>query len=376
MALFKFLYANTRNKDMLYAAGMFLPDPTFLVGVNFKNYIFLDQRTLRLFKEKNRNPGIKAVLLDPLLEEAKKIKEKTTLAEKLAFCLFKKYNLFGRLVDVPSDFPLSLADFLRAKGAILSPENPFWPKRDRKSPEEVEIMRQGVKKIQKVFALIRNILADARIVRGKIVYQNKLLTSEFLKKKAELLLIEEGMRSEEGIIISSGGQSALPHHPGSGPISPCAPVICDIFPRDSETGYFVDMTRVFLKGKPSAKLQKMYAAVKNAQAEAIKKVRPEVKAFEIYDACNNFFKKLGYATRGDKGFIHGAGHGVGLDIHEPPFLAGWSDSVLVPGNVLTIEPGLYYPKIGGIRIEDMVYVSKKGCEVLSACSEKESWVIS
>ncbi|MEK9134692.1 MAG: Xaa-Pro peptidase family protein [Patescibacteria group bacterium] len=241
-----------------------------------------------------------------------------------------------------------------------------------KTKKEIAIIKEGIRKIEKAFVVVKKILRKSVIKNRKIFYKKKILTSEFFKGEIENLFLTEGIVNEKGIIISSGEQTAIPHHPGKGLIKPYKPIVCDIFPKGRVTGYFGDITRTFIKGKPSFELRKMYKAVMKAQKEGIKIIKPGIKAREIYKTCANSLLNSGYDV-GDKGFIHGAGHGIGLKIHEEPFLKQKSSAKLIAGNVITVEPGLYYPKIGGIRIEDVVCVTKNGCEILSSYSKE--WVI-
>ena len=185
-------------------------------------------------------------------------------------------------------------------------------------------------------------------------------------------------------IISCGAESADPHAIGSGPIKPHSPVVIDIFPVSLRTHYYGDMTRTIFKGEPSAGLQKMYEAVREAQEQAIAQVRAGADGKDIYDSVCRHFNAEGYPTRistkGGEGFIHGLGHGVGIDIHEPPSL-GATSSILKAANVVTVEPGLYYPRprrnipAGGIRIEDAVVVKNGDCENLTKFPKDLGYVI-
>ncbi|TSA46000.1 aminopeptidase P family protein, partial [bacterium] len=148
---------------------------------------------------------------------------------------------------------------------------------------------------------------------------------------------------------------------GSGRVLPHQPIVCDIFPRHRKSGYFADMTRTYAKGKPSPEIEKMYQAVWKVQNEIFKKIRSGVSASELHRKAALIFAKLGYGA----GFIHGLGHGVGLDIHEKPSLKPGSVDILEAGNIITVEPGLYYPKVGGVRLEDMILVTKTGCKNLT-----------
>lgn len=184
----------------------------------------------------------------------------------------------------------------------------------------------------------------------------------------------------EGIIVAGGKQSAEPHAIGRGRLASGAPIVIDIFPRSQKTGYFADMSRTFCIGIPPPKLRKMYAAVLGAQRLAFSMIRPGARGEDIQIAVEHYFETKGFhrknpRKKGEKGwlaeegFIHGVGHGVGKNIHESPKLSHGKD-ILREGDIVTVEPGLYYKDVGGVRLEDMVLVTKRGCTNLTRFSKK------
>jgi len=186
------------------------------------------------------------------------------------------------------------------------------------------------------------------------------------------VLSQLNCESPQGHIVAGGLQAAEPHERGTGLLRPGVPIVIDIFPRSKKTGYFADMSRTVCIDKPSKKAKKMYDAVLAAQELGISMVKPGVECRSIQDAIEKFFAESGFETSGkgkefpySEGFVHGLGHGVGLDIHEGPRIGRKTKDVLAIGDVVTIEPGLYYKKIGGVRIEDLVVVTKKGCRNLT-----------
>ena len=177
--------------------------------------------------------------------------------------------------------------------------------------------------------------------------------------------------------MASGVQAAEPHERGHGPIQKNVPIVIDIFPRSKKSGYFADMSRTVCIGTPPSEAQKMYDAVLGAQELAISMVRPGLACRAIQEAVEQFFIDAGFVTSGEgkefayaEGFVHSIGHGVGLQIHEPPRFGKKSEDVLLPGEVVTVEPGLYYKDIGGVRIEDMVLVTEDGCRNLTNFGKK------
>jgi len=358
----KFAYDSTKNADLFYAIKVPVLDPFFFIDLGQAKYVFLDHRELGFFQEKNKNPNLQAVLLKP-----------SGSFEDFAWQLLEQYGLGQGELEVPFNFPLQLADFLRSKGIELSVQESLYPERAIKTTEEVQAIRQSVQKTEKAFALIERILRESTIQENSILYNEEVLTSEFLKSEAEKLLLKEDMISEEGIIISCGQHAAIPHHPGEGGLKPHQTIVCDLFPRSRTTGYFADITRTFVKGAPPEEIQKMYEAVLLAQQEGIKAVALGKKASDIHKVCIDVLLQAGYHV-GDKGFVHNTGHGLGLEVHENPRLGEKSEETLEPGNVVTIEPGLYYPERGiGIRIEDDILVTAQGAENL--VSYPKGWVI-
>jgi Xaa-Pro aminopeptidase len=221
-------------------------------------------------------------------------------------------------------------------------------------------IEQGIRKTHKAFRKIEEILKNSKIKNKKLVYNNRPLTSDFLREKATEILEKEGMINKEGIIISSGAYSAKPHHPGKGIIKAHELIVCDIYPVSKKTKYFADTSRTYIKGRPSSRIQKMYDAVLFAQKKAIQMVKPGAKASDIHEAVCKIFIDRGFDVSKRKGFVHSTGHGLGRKVHELPHINKKSKSVLRPGYVITIEPGLYYPKLGGVRIEDVVAVTARG----------------
>ena len=357
----KFIFADTKNRDIYYMLGMDLADPVFLVDTGRKKRVFLDYRELGVFESQKENNKIEANALEPVIQEAEKEnKDNTEFEKKVALYLITKYKIINKEIGVPNSFPLDLADYLRAKGVKLKVLNPFIPERLKKQKEEVGKIKNNLTSTKKAFQKIEEILKESHIKKDELRYKGKILTSEFLKKEVRMVLIGEELMDIEGMIISCASQAAIPHHSGSGPIRPHQTIICDIFPRSRKNGYFADMTRTYVKGKASEEMKEMYATVKIVQEKAIEAIRSGVRGVDIHNICVEEFLKKGHKT-GEKGFAHGTGHGLGLDIHEGPYLNARYGRKLEIGNVVTVEPGLYYPKIGGVRIEDVVCVTKNGC---------------
>ncbi len=183
------------------------------------------------------------------------------------------------------------------------------------------------------------------------------------------------MKIGRDVIVSCGNQSVDCHQIGSGPLKPHQSIVIDVFPQSMKTFYCGDATRTFCKGKPSKELKKMYLAVLSAQEMAIKSIKEGVNGKKVHSAISKFFKECGYETYEKsghmQGFYHGTGHTLGLEVHDgggrPLAMA---DFKLKKGVVTSVEPGLYYTGIGGVRLEELIYVTKNGCEVLGGIFPK------
>jgi Xaa-Pro aminopeptidase len=147
------------------------------------------------------------------------------------------------------------------------------------------------------------------------------------------------------------------------------PIIIDIFPRSQKTGYFGDITRTVVRGRASEGVRRLYEAVLGGQKLAFRKVRASVPTAEVHRTVQDFFEQQGYKTgrrRGRmEGFFHGTGHGLGLEIHEAPRMGSHSTGRLTAGQVVTVEPGLYYANLGGVRLEDVALVTGNGARNLT-----------
>ena len=366
----KLLYANSiHDSDMFYAVRVEIPDPFFYIDTGTHQYVFLDHREYGVFQEHNKNKHIQLVLLNPLLEEAAKRSESGNTVNKLALLLIERYGLAKETIEVPATFPLDIADFLRAQGIQLTPTRTLFPQRLIKTKEEAEAIREALKRTHQAFRTIEELLRTATIQGDELVCAGTVLTSEYVKAQVEQVMLEENLLNTEGLIISCGPQAAIPHHQGRGPLRPNQTIVCDIFPRHRASGYFADMTRTYVKGTPTPKAIEMYDAVLEAQTAAIALVAPGVKFADVHQKCVDILLARGFHV-GERGFTHGTGHGLGLDIHEQPYVSRGQEGALEEGQVVTIEPGLYYPEWGGVRLEDVVRVTKNGCENLTNYPKK------
>ena len=276
------------------------------------------------------------------------------------------------LVSVPSAFPLEYADRLREKGVRLAARpDPFFPERLVKSAEEIAAIAETQRHTETAFRAALGVLRESRIKGEEVRWRGRLLTVEQLKKVINVSLMENDCVAQH-TIVACGLDGVDPHNQGSGPIRPHQSIIFDIFPRSSRTRYFADMTRTVVKGRASDALRRMYDAVLTAQRRGIELVRDGASGRQIHAEVTRTMEGRGFETGvvdgRNQGFFHGTGHGVGLDIHEPPRISK-VDHTLKAGQVVTVEPGLYYTRAGAVRIEDLVVVEAGGCRNLTRAAK-------
>lgn len=273
-------------------------------------------------------------------------------------------------IAVPRSFPTGTADGLREHGLTVTvePEGIVTDIRARKTDWEIDQIRASQRANEAAMARAEELIATATVEDGHLAHDGEALTSERVKEEIEVTLLRHGCALDD-TIVACGADGADPHDRGSGPLEADELIVIDIFPRDKETGYFADMTRTFARGDPGTEARRRYEVTREAYETALEAVEAGVTGAAVHDAACDVIEDAGYATlRSDPttetGFIHSTGHGVGLDIHEQPSVSP-AGGELQPGHVISIEPGIYDPAIGGIRIEDLVVVTDDGYENLT-----------
>ena len=274
-------------------------------------------------------------------------------------------------VSAPADFPLGTADGLRELGVEVRADHDevVGDIRATKTDEEVEHVRAAQRANEAAMARAEELLSAATVEDdGTLVHDGETLTAERVKQEIEIELLRHGCALDE-TIVACGADAADPHDRGSGPLAADEAIIVDIFPRSKETSYYADMTRTFCVGEPSETVEEWYDLTLEAQEAALDAIAAGVPGSEVHGAVCDVYEDAGLPTlRADEttetGFIHTTGHGVGLDIHESPRLSE-QDNELRAGHVVTVEPGLYDPEVGGVRIEDLVVVTEDGYENLT-----------
>jgi Xaa-Pro aminopeptidase len=277
---------------------------------------------------------------------------------------------------VPPEFPLALADRLRAVDVELTPDDErFEARRRRKTAAEMAGIRRATEAGLAGLAECARALREARIDGDQLRLDGEVLTSEIVRARVRDVCARAGAPAPDDIIIAPMRPGdAVGHESGSGPLPAHAPICIDLWPQDEESGCWSDMTRTFVRGDVSDAIAALHALVLEAHERACAAVRPGVPGVEVYGVACDVFEAAGHPTQRTKapgetlrhGFYFGLGHGVGLEVHEAPALGRTGREPLIAGDVIAVEPGTVDPKDGGMRVEDLLVVTEDGYENLTA----------
>jgi Xaa-Pro aminopeptidase len=355
-----------RDANLLYAVGMFVPDPFIYLKTRGRPLIVMND--LEIDRARAQAPHCRAVSLNQYQGKLRRKGVKSPRFTHVIQQILRERKI--RSVTVPENFPLGLATDLKKLGIPVKarPGN-FFPEREIKSTVEVKKISAALMMAEVGMAEGMQVLRAAKIGRDrKIIYHNVPLTSEKLRAVIDCAILQaSGLAANT--IVAGGRQACNPHERGFGPLHAHEPIIIDIFPRSHATGYFGDITRTVVRGHASEAVCKLYDTVLRGQTIAFRKIRANAPTADVHCAVQEFFEQQGYKTgrrNGHmEGFFHGTGHGLGLEIHEPPRMSTNSIGTLKPGHVVTVEPGLYSPEIGGVRLEDVALVTKNGARNLT-----------
>ena len=361
------LYADTeRSPDALYFGRVGVPDAFVAFGLRGKKYAVVSALE---FGRVQKTSAFDVVLpLEAYTKRARELWPQRRPGAAEVICLLAKDFKQTRFT-VPEDFPAGVYEKLFELGLDLTvADGPLFPAREIKTAAEAAAIREGNRLSALGFAAAEKILRASRVSGRKLLHRGRPVTSEMLKFAIEVAILAAGGVSTN-TIVAGGDQACDPHERGSGPLRPHELIIIDIFPRVTATGYHGDMTRTFLRGRATDAQRALVAAVRAAQLAALKAIRAGANGRLVHGKCVEVFTARGFETKstpqGSVGFFHGTGHGLGLAVHEPPRMSGAVDYILRKNSVVTVEPGLYYPGLGGCRIEDVVLVTAAAPKLLS-----------
>jgi Xaa-Pro aminopeptidase len=357
--------ASEIDSNLYYATRFLAPDPFIFVQVGAEKILVMSD----LEVDRARSQASVDTVLSYSAYEGRAREKGASSPSSLDVLDLVLQERNARHLLVPGSFGIEHADGLRARGYTLTVKRePFFEERLVKSEEEIEQITATQRATEEAVDAAISAIRAAKVGNdGFLSLDGQRLTSEMLKKIINVKLMELDCVAQNSI-VAPGLQGVDPHDQGSGPIRANESIVMDIFPKSGRTRYFADMTRTVVKGKASPKLRAMYRAVLNAQERGIELIRDGADGKAIHAEVNAVLEKDGFATgmAGGRmqGFFHGTGHGVGLDIHEPPRISK-TGAVLKSGYVVTVEPGLYYQDAGAVRIEDLVVVTPTGCRDLT-----------
>ncbi len=361
--------ASETNADMLYATRFPAPDPFLYMKIDGRSLIVVSD--LEVGRARRLATVNEVLSLSEVEAAIKKMSPRKKVGvHDVAIYLLHEHKI--KQVQVPADFPHLLASQLESAQIRVRPSaGPFWPGRSVKQDRELLMIEKAVRIAEA--GLERGLEVLRRSVPTKnrtLKWAGTILTSELLRAEIDTAILRLGGRSE-GTIVAGGEQACDPHERGYGPLYAEQLIILDVFPRDGSTGYYGDVTRTVVRGRASESQRALWQIVKRGQEYALRQARPGLYGSTLQQAVRKLFADNGYKTQAAggamTGFFHGLGHGLGLEIHEAPRL---SAAKLTTGNVFTIEPGLYYPGLGGVRIEDDIVITRTGCRRLGRGVEK------
>jgi len=347
------------DSNLYYFTGFLAPDPFIFLQIGDEKVIIMSDLELDRAKLQAK---VSTVLSYSHYEEV--VKSSGTENPNMADVVreFLRERGINRVI-VPSYFGIRNALLLQDMGYDIEVrQDPFIEQRVIKNNEEIQYIEQALRITESAVERAIDYIRMTEIRDGYLYTGNKKITSEDVKKLIDIYLLENSMIAQH-TIVACGEDSSFPHNEGSGALRANAPVIIDVFPRSVKSRYYADITRTVVRGSASDEVKKMFNAVSVAQEVAFSMLKDKVNGRETHEAILMHFKNCGFES-GEidgrmQGFFHGTGHGVGLDVHEPPRISKKAD-ILFTGQVVTVEPGLYYKGIGGVRLEDMVVVQPAG----------------
>jgi Xaa-Pro aminopeptidase len=364
-----------KDANMYYLTGFLAPDPfIYLEKIDEAPLILVSTMEYSRAKKESSIKEVKSYEEYDYTKIVKSSPDPNLGFAKFIATVAKKELGKGTAICVPPNFPVSAADALRNEGLTIKPMFDVVEKaRETKEPHELEAIDATQVVVEEATKKIIKLIADADVDKnGTLLHKEdgkkKPLTVGRIKALFGHHFIEKEIVPEQPLIVACGPKGSDPHYDGAPDdlLKANQPIILDVPPRNLRTRYWSDMTRTVVKGKASKEVKRMFETVYEAKNAAMDAIHAGVLGSEMQNLCFNIMEKAGYATicggkQITKGYTHGLGHGVGLEIHEMPRMSEFYPFPLEEHNVITVEPGLYDPEIGGVRIEDIIEVTRKGC---------------
>ncbi len=354
------LLIDAHGPEIRHRTGITAPDTfTYLAKPGEKGTVYFDAReyAIQKIRLEKAGTGVAIERLEPFLDKADGMPGPLPRNKKAVLAILESNGI--DTVEVSESLPFGWAKTLIDAGVTVTTRD-FSRERRSKTEREIALMIDAQRVTEGAYRLVEEILHVSKVQGDAIMFNDKPLTSEYVKSEVKKYFLEKGYSNPAGIVVSSGEQAARPHDDGNGPLLANSTIIVDIFPQNDDTGYFADMTRTYCKGTPTDAMRKMYDAVRDVQNAMLDYAAVGVQCEDLYVKTVEAFAKLGYETSAEKGFMHRTGHGLGLEVHEGSSFGKGDPDSLEPGVTMTIEPGLYYPGIGGVRLEDVIVFHEDG----------------
>jgi Xaa-Pro aminopeptidase len=365
------IYGDTvRSPELRHEVPVAIPDAFLYAEKGDRRVVII--HSLEIPRVREDAPQLEIIPIEQLGSDELYAEGKQGWEIELELALRACRELGIEQTTVPATFPIGHADHLRANGVEVAIDRDFFDDRRRaKNETELRGIRNAQRACEAALDASRELLRRAEADGAGLEVDGEPLTCERIKRLIEEVFADHDVEGGD-MIVSHGPQTAVGHNMGSGQIAPNEPIVFDLFPKDKATGCYADMTRTYVVGEPSDELKEWYRLVKEALDTSTAEVKPGVNGRELYEQVCDIFHRAGYKTQLNKepgevledGFFHGLGHGVGLEVHELPSMSRTGHD-LVPGDVITVEPGLYRSGYGGLRLEDLVLVTRDGYEVIT-----------
>jgi Xaa-Pro aminopeptidase len=361
-----------RNADMLYASRMMASEPFIYLRLRGRCHLVVND--LEAARVRKSAPHCRVLVLGRYCQRLKLAGHPDAPANlaRVIREILREQGL--KKLFVPAGFPYGLARALRRmRVKIKLLDGPFFPQRAVKTADEIKKISAALIMAEVGLAEGLQVLKHSKAGRGqKLSYRGGPLTADRLRAIMNTAIYQAG-GLPINTIVAGGRQACDPHERGHGVLRAGEPIVLDVFPRSQKTGYFGDITRTVVKGRASEAVRRLHHTVTFAQQVAFGHLTQGEPARQTHEAVAAYFRDQGYPTRGKngecEGFFHATGHGVGLELHEAPRISAHSTDMLARNQVVTIEPGLYYHELGGMRMEDVVMITANGMKNLTR-SEK------
>ncbi len=363
----KFIVADSEsNADLLYATRFFAPDAFLLLDLQGEKRILLNDLEIDRGKRTAKVDHVESWSQLAGVWKKRFRQTREPLLEEVAVEWLRQHRV--RKVRVPFDFPSGVAFALQAAGVKIEISKSFlYPEREFKTPSEIRAIREAIAITESGMQRGMEVLTESTIgPKKRLIWRNETLSSERLRGEIDAAMVKLG-GTPQNTIVAGGNQACDPHERGHGPLRADELIILDLFPRVGKSGFYGDLTRTVVRGRAGEAQRALWQTVLDGQIKALQSIRPGANGLEIHELIKADFATAGYPTEirnGRRvGFFHGTGHGLGLELHESPRFGA---TIFQKNQVFTVEPGIYWPGVGGVRHEDVVQVTAQGAKLLSS----------